>query len=849
MLNLLIKGGTEKMEILEKVYNNVLSELKEPSKNTIDSVISRRLMVSKEEAAKIREEITKTFDEYNKAGEPLEFSGTFREKVALSITLLVGEKIKSLKGISPKEAAVITSYTVDTARDSSNYERAKEKALKTGIVSEELLSSISNKLNFLTQEEKEKREDPIYSFIEDTIKLFDKYRDKLVINYEGTIDKVLSELFPDISEESKTEIEKEVRSFFESERIIKKPLSFVNDRDIDELFRGIVAYDGKGVRIPSKEERILLGLIVYKHFEQFRESTLSVKDRLVLTALIGDILYLIWLTKNNFTNLEKLKSNLKEILAYGLSEAEDRKAVLELLKVYLFPVWGALEETTSVVENLAEEKLDRASEDYALKVFFGSKENYDKTKEVFSDFLESAVKERPKNREEWLEKKFKEYPEIWKNEEELKDAVRIIVKGEEEEKKKESGTLSVREKPKEEHKIKEGISSLEKAITYTSEIEQVAWTSRIDRAIEHGNEVLKSYETHKESYGFHGELAEEWHVQTFNIDSAVKGKKHQAVVFGRNTKNSVDIGIFDGNTGKLAKRYQSKYGKDAKTTASYLEKGDYRGQRALVPSDQVDEVTKIRTSKGKSPATDRLEYDGVTSKPLSREEADRLKEKVKSREKVFNWKENVTYKEAFKKIGKDSAKIFATTLLMRGIYRLGRGILSSKTTLKEELKKFLKEDVKEAFIPTLKVAIAGATVVAARKGLIKFLEKTPAGRIVAGVEMAFRNVSVIKKMWNGELSFKEGMKEITKNSAGVIGGLSGAAVGAAIGSAVPIVGTAIGAMVGGIIGEIGGKKIAEKAVSAAKTIKEKASTAYNKVKNVVKNTFKKAISSLKSIFA
>jgi len=828
------------MNVLQKLYDNILSELQNTDEKLIDSIISRRLMLSEKAAFDIRKGIIEAIRKYDAVGEPLDYYGTFREKVAMALTLLIGSELGYIKKITPEESGVIASYISDMKEERKNSERSKEKALQTGIISEEFLNLIVREVEPLLKEGEESA-DPIYNLIKNTVKLFDKYGDKLIINYENTIDSVLEEIFKDVSHEDRIKIENKVREFFESRRLKeKKETTFVKDRDVEELLKKIIAFDGKGVRIPSIEERILLGLIIYKHFEEHERKSFSDEGRLVLSALIGDILYLIWLIKNQFVDLTRFKTYLKEVLSHGLHDARDKDKVLNALKVYLFPVWGALEEHQSVIEKLAEEELDKTAEEYAVKVFFGSKENYEKTKEIITDFVESAVKELPESREEWLEKKFKEYPEIWQSEEEIKKTIKLIVKEEEK-----GGGIPLKEQKEEKKEHREDSSFVERATSVSGEVSQIDWTSRTDKVIEEGNKLFERYGERRDSFGLHGELAEEWHAETFNIDATVKGKNYEARVFGRNTRNSVDIGIIDKESGKVVRRYQSKYGKTPEATASYLEDGDYRGQRPLVPSDQVEEVTELRAKKGRSPATDRLEYDGVKSKPLTRKEAERLKEKVKNREKVFNWKENVTYKEAFKRIGKDSAKVFAVSLLARGVYRLGKAIFSSNTSLKKELQAFLKEDVKGAFIPALKTAVTGATIVAARKGFIKFLKNTPAGKIAATVEVAFRSASIIKKMWNGELSFKEGIKEIAENGVCAVGGLAGAvkgaAIGAAIGSAIPLVGTVIGSFVGGVVGGMLGEKVAKKSIKVVKTIKEKVTQTYNKVKNTVRNVFKRLI--------
>ena len=148
----------------------------------------------------------------------------------------------------------------------------------------------------------------------------------------------------------------------------------------------------------------------------------------------------------------------------------------------------------------------------------------------------------------------------------------------------------------------------------------------------------------------------------------------------------------------------------------------------------------------------------------------------------------------------------------------------------------MKEDLKDALVPALKTAITGGIIVAARKGLIKVLKNTPARTIASVVEVSFRSVDTIKKMIRGEISFKEGVKEIGKNAVSVAGGVFGAMKGAAAGA---IIGGPIGALAGGVVGGILGEKastrVAEKVVNVARTVKEKAVKAYNSVKNTIKS--------------
>ena len=133
-----------------------------------------------------------------------------------------------------------------------------------------------------------------------------------------------------------------------------------------------------------------------------------------------------------------------------------------------------------------------------------------------------------------------------------------------------------------------------------------------------------------------GFIAEQYHAQTFNLNAEAVGSPYRAKVLEPNgtvyTKNSVDVVILDGN-GKIVRRYQSKYCKDAKATQAAFEKGNYRGQRKLAPEGQAENLSAKADVVIKAP-------DGTTSNALSKEQAKRLQDEAQSRKwNELNWNE------------------------------------------------------------------------------------------------------------------------------------------------------------------------------------------------------------------
>lgn len=188
-------------------------------------------------------------------------------------------------------------------------------------------------------------------------------------------------------------------------------------------------------------------------------------------------------------------------------------------------------------------------------------------------------------------------------------------------------------------------SDCKKSIAHLSTQQSVKYLQNLDDALTKANEsLLDTIHTQSgainQNPNLDGYIAEQYHAQTFNLEAEAKGSPYRAKVLepkdGPYTKNSVDIEIIDQNTGKVVKRYQSKYCKDAESTSRAFEKGDYRGQQKLVPEDQDQLIDKKTTTVLEAP-------DGTTSKPLIKDRAKELQEEAQSGKwNELNWNEYTT---------------------------------------------------------------------------------------------------------------------------------------------------------------------------------------------------------------
>lgn len=379
------------------------------------------------------------------------------------------------------------------------------------------------------------------------------------------------------------------------------------------------------------------------------------------------------------------------------------------------------------------------------------------------------------------------------------------------------------------------------------------YLQKIDQTLSNANSALIDTITTKEAIisqnrNLDGFIAEQYHAQTFNLNAEAAGSKYHAEVVepvnGVYGKNSVDLVIKD-DSGHIIRRYQSKYYKDAKATEKAFEKGDYRGQRSLVPDDQIDEIQKKCNSIIEAP-------DGTTSNPLTKDKAKEMQEEAQSGNwNELNWSEYKTSDLAAGIAKKAGQSALLGAAVGTGIY------MAEKTWNGEEID---SEEVVETALSSgadfgIKAAAGGALKVCAEKNLIKLIPKgTPASTCANIAFVVIENVKVMGKVASGELQLPEALDEMEKTTVSTVAGmaLSGLAVakvGAAVGTVFGPVGTAVGGFIGGTIGFIAGSKAGAVVAKGHQKIRNAIKDHVANVVDAGKELLSSVGSRLKSIFA
>ncbi len=505
-----------------------------------------------------------------------------------------------------------------------------------------------------------------------------------------------------------------------------------------------------------------------------------------------------------------------------------------------------IDNTTGVI--LVETNEDRVA-DQAAAELFDNEENAAKTGSVIADFVASYTRHKnTQSLDVWLNQEFANYPDIWINDAERYETTLQVIETIQQANEAKADLSAHLDKGKSREswlakKIEQGASS-------AGVVNVGNYAQGIDNALKQANQKNWEVITNRngainQSLNLDGFIAEHHHANTFNIDAVAKGSSYRAQVLEPKAgetygKNSVDIVIKDAN-GKTVRRYQAKYGADADTSADLFEKGDYRGQRKLVPEGH-----------GNTNSSEVIEIEGISSKPLSKEAAKDLQRQAQldAEAKQYQWNDANRINIA-KEIGKKALLGAAFSAGFQGARILGRRVWNHLTgkenqSVNEDLQEFFASSIKSAVHVGVQVAVSGALVVAVKSGWIKALQGTPAGQLANIAYVGLENAKCLMKFANGEMTADETLDAMGKTSCTALGGLVGAIEGAALGAELGAltlnpVGIAVGGFIGAVIGGIAGSAIAEPLYQGGKAIVKTAAkviqSAYEGTKAVAKGVF------------
>ena len=370
---------------------------------------------------------------------------------------------------------------------------------------------------------------------------------------------------------------------------------------------------------------------------------------------------------------------------------------------------------------------------------------------------------------------------------------------------------------------RKGSDKLEKMGSAVNAIQKSGYLKEIDRTLEKANDKLldtvmrKNLDVNRNP-NLDGFLAERYHVETFNVNAAVKKSPWRARVvepIGAYGKNSVDVVIFNSDTKKIARRYQFKYGADAKATEQMWNNGNYKFQRFLAPKGQSQEISSKAVEVLESPE------GKVQSTALSKTDAKKLQENAQKLDAVKNdltFEKDVAVKDLAPVLGKQGVQSF----LVGGIYGAGKETLSQwKQGETLDVKKIGKSSLEGGGDFAAKQTLASFLKVGSEKGIVKAIPKGTSMETITNIScVAIEDAKIAVKVGKGELTAAEGAGQAVETTAstgvGVLAAGKGAVIGGKIGTAGGAViasfaagpeASVVGAKVGAVVGEVVGSSI------------------------------------------
>lgn len=385
-------------------------------------------------------------------------------------------------------------------------------------------------------------------------------------------------------------------------------------------------------------------------------------------------------------------------------------------------------------------------------------------------------------------------------------------------------------------------STVLKSISQMSAQESAKYLRSLDDAVKNVNAAMheaittkgSGYTIPNQNPNLDGFIAEQHHVNSFNMDAAAKGSGLRAEVQPLKpgetyTKNGFDVVIKDANGNRLH-QYQMKYGATAEDTIRMLKSGNYNNQTLVVPAEQVEAVQKAFPNKT---VTSAIGDGDVKSKSLTKEQAKELQEQAqKGNFMDVDWNDYVA-KDIALGIGKQTGY----ACLQGAAVGVGMSV-ATKVWNGEPID---GEEVVETAIISgadfgVKTATAGALKAASEKEILKVIPKGTKGSTFVNIAfVAVENVKVLAKVATKELTAKEGIDVMQQTTGACVAGLAastkGTAIGASIGSVVGPEGAVVGGFIGGTVGYMAGSKVGQVIV---KGVQKAAGKAIEKVESVVK---------------
>ena len=333
-----------------------------------------------------------------------------------------------------------------------------------------------------------------------------------------------------------------------------------------------------------------------------------------------------------------------------------------------------------------------------------------------------------------------------------------------------------------------------------------------------------------------GFSAEEIHAETFNLDAILKQKTVRAFtdrypnspLSGNNPTNDILI----TKDGKIVKGVQLKYYKNGKATANAFRdirngKTHYDETDAMLgPADQLRDIkdsalrTELKNRETRPQVaeaardvqkkiTDRLDEDGVTSKPTSRSIAKKIASGTDEGKKLHRKIQNeYKIKSTIQQTGHAAGSAAVATSIIAGTINTVScldKVQKGEMSIQDAVLYILRNTAVAAGDSALKAAGATAAVSMTTRIIPNLFHRTilqanlASGAVAGTAVCAIDIVECLVLVAAGKMTWRDLETRMGKNIFQTGSGVTGASIGAAIGAPAGPLGMMLGSLIGGMI--------------------------------------------------
>ena len=358
--------------------------------------------------------------------------------------------------------------------------------------------------------------------------------------------------------------------------------------------------------------------------------------------------------------------------------------------------------------------------------------------------------------------------------------------------------------------------------------EGAEYATNVQTAVDDAIHALKTEATHRKNVSpdyLKGWLSEQWHAETLKVNGQARGKNDIWANVSGNNRPGEDIMYGNSDASKIS---ELKYYKTGADTAKAISKPEYTGKEKIIPSDQkqdIQEIAQRLSDKNKinrpeqskhyqdtaNHSNDRLEVDGVNSKPLDESTAKEMAKDFKKNHDINSDKYGLNT-EGFVE--------WSDIARQSGEAALHAAALSAALTAAPHIWSTLKEYIDNGVIDPdmlmkrgssvlhgtgtagLRGGIAAALTASCKNGLMgDSLQSISPVAIGMATTMTINAINYSIQLHQGKLSKQEFTHNCLRDSFVLSSGMLGATVGQII-IPIPTLGALVGNLVGSTLGAV-----------------------------------------------